>query len=233
MSKPTVAYSTFCCPKDIDRVMAIYSDNCNSHKHAFDEHFLIMQRCTPGRVFPFLSDKRFFPCPILDEDYPEILGAFGIQWPNPVLDELTHGWGAPHFFAHHLVNHLKTLQLAKSDYIVFADGDCYIKESPSAPSWVERGIEILESDPRAFVVSPNDGGHERYESIMSQQMFLINRKRFLEMEFIPWDGKFIEGGPFQEYYGLLEGWIARYMAKNNLFRYVLPPTYRYWHLAFH
>lgn len=233
MSKPTVAYSTFCCPKDIDRIMAIYSDNCDSHKYAFDEHFLVTQRCAPSHDSPLLNGDRFLPISIVAGDYPGILNAFGIKNPDPILDELTHGWGAPHYWQHHMVNHLQTLQMAKSDYIAFADGDCYIKESPADHSWIDHGIEILESDKRVFVVSPNDGGEERREHIMSQQMFLVNRKRFQEMEFIPWDGKFIEGGPFQEYYGLLEGWIARYMAKNNLHRYVLPPAYRYWHLAFH
>jgi hypothetical protein len=132
-----------------------------------------------------------------------------------------------------MVNHLETLRRASTDYIAFADGDCYIMETPKTPTWIERGIEILESDPKVFVVSPNDGGQERYEHIMSQQMFLINRKRFREMDFIPWDGKFIEGGPFQEYYGLLEGWIGRYMASRGLFRYVLSPSHRYWHKAWH
>lgn len=229
MSKPTVAYSSFCCFKDHARVESRFAENLDSHKYPFDEKFMVYQRC----VSMFEPPAGVLKAHIFDQDYPGLLNAFGIKNPDPVLDELTHGWGAPHYWQHHMVNHLKTLQIAKSDYIAFADGDCYIKESPADHSWIDRGIEILESDPRAFVVSPNDGGEERIESIMSQQMFIINRKRFLEMEFIPWDGKFIEGGPFQEYYGLLEGWIARYMAKNNLYRYVLPPAYRYWHLAYH
>lgn len=228
---PTVAYSSFCCPKDMARAVSTYWDHAKSHRFDFDEHFFIFQRCEP--VF-FGGTPKFQAIVIRDEDYPRILHHFCIQYPDPVLSELTHGWGAPHFFAHHLVNHLQTLIICEADYIVFADADCYIKDTPAdGPSWVEEGIRILEADPSIFVVCPSDGGPERLEKIMSQQMFLVNRKRFLEMEFIPWDGKFIEGGPFQEYYGLLEGWIARYLAKNNLWRAVLGPEYRYWHGEWH
>lgn len=230
MFKPTVAYSTFCCSKDRARVLERQEEHRNSHGYPFDEMFLIFQRC---EVAPFLAGTECGPFyeGILEKDYPKILNAFGIKNPDPVLDELTHGWNAPHYWQHHMVNHLKTVQSAKSDYIVFADGDCYIKEQVGC--WVDVAIGILQTHPEVFVVSPNDGGQQRHETIMSQQMFLVNRKRFLEMEFIPWDGKFIEGGPFQEYYGLLEGWIARYMAKNKLSRYVLGPEYRYWHLEWH
>lgn len=233
MNRPTVAYGTFCCPKDLTRALDNLHAHRDSHNFAFDENFLVYQRCRPDGRRPMEFECLQIRDSDGSEEYADILNSFGIQWPNPVLDELTHGWSAPHFWAHHMVNHLHVLQHANSDYIVFADADCHMKDQPAGQSWIDRGIEILESDPKAFLVSPCDGGPERYESIMSQQMFLINRKKFLEMEFIPWDGKFIEGGPFQEYYGLLEGWIARYMAKQNLFRYVLGPTFRYWHKEWH
>jgi hypothetical protein len=69
--------------------------------------------------------------------------------------------------------------------------------------------------------------------MMSQQMFLVNANKMRQMEFIPWDGKFIDGGPFQEFYALLEGFIHRYMKKNNLYRYLLGQEYRWWHLEWH
>jgi hypothetical protein len=226
----SVSYATYCCKKDMDRVLGSFLSHVETHKHTFDEKFLVGQRLEKD-IELFGTDFKFVP--IQEQDYSSILWAFGIKYPDPVLDELTHGWGAPHFWAHHMVNHLQTLILCESDYIVFADGDCYLKESPTSHSWVEKGIKILEADPSIFVVCPNDGGPERLEKIMSQQMFLVNRKRMLEMEFIPWDGRFIEGGPFQEYYGLLEGWIGRYLAKHNLWRAVMSPEYRWWHLEWH
>jgi hypothetical protein len=233
----TVSYATFCCPKDIDRLIPKFAEHAKSHGYNFDKYFLILQRCDLpdkagwGMIVPSVEKTEI--AKIRDEDYPAILHAFGIRYPDPVLDELTHGWGAPHFWAHHMVNHLRTLQMATTDYIVFADADCYMKDQPEGKSWVTRGVELLESDPSIFVISPNDGSTERRESIMSQQMFLVNRRRMTEMEFIPWEGKFIEGGPFQEFYGLLEGWIYRHMEKNNLCRYVLGPEYRYWHKEWH
>ena len=228
--KPLVAYASYCCPKDQDRVLARAQEHVASHKYPFDVKYFVFQRCPESLIAP----EGFNPIRIADSDYPEILHHFGIQWPDPVLDELTHGWSASHFWAHHVCNHVAVLRQAQTDYIVFADGDCFISETPeSGPSWVEKGIELLENNPDLFVVCPSDGGEERREIIMSQQMFLINRKRFLEMEFIPWDGKFIDGGPMQEWYGMLEGKISRYMMKNNLFRYVLPQTWRWYHLGFH
>lgn len=227
----TVAYASFCCLKDKERAVASLWTHLESHRHHFDEAYFVFQRCTPIFQFPV---QGVVPLHIAPVDYPALFQTFNIPYPDPVFDELTHGWSAPHFWAHHMVNHLRALLAATTDYIVFADADCYIKESPEGgPSWVEEGIALLESKPDIFVVSPSDGGPERYETIMSQQMFLVDRKRMLEMEFLPWDGKFIEGGPFQEYYGLMEGFIARYMTKHGLFRYVLPPEFRYWHGAWH
>lgn len=230
MSKPTVAHASFCCAKDRARSMAVFQAHEASHRYQFDEKWQVFQRCEPFDLPP--SFKRII---IEPGDYAEILGAFGIQYPNETLSELTHGWGAPHFWAHHMVNHLAVLRNAESDYIVFADGDCYVKDQMEGTSWVDVGINTLENNPEMFLVSPSDGrpdgGPDR---MMSQQMFLVNRKRFLEMEFIPWDGKFIEGGPFQEFYGLLEGWMYRHMVKHNLYRYVLPKEIaRWWHLEWH
>jgi len=236
--KPTVAYGTFCCKKDKDRAHENFLVHIQSHNLSFDEVFFVHQRCA-GELRVFLDRSKIhqhYDQPwIVDEDYGPILSSFGIQYPDPILDELTHGWGAPHFWAHHMVNHLTILRRATTDYIAFADADCHMKDQPERESWIEKGIRILESDPSVFVISPNDGGPERRESIMSQQMFLVNRKRFLGMEFIPLDKEkhWIDGGPFQEYYGLLEGWIGRYMTKNNLHRYVLPSQWRYWHKEWH
>lgn len=227
---PTVAYASFCCAKDMERAIGTYWDHQESHNFPFPESLFIFQRCFPNG---FEEKPGMKPVVIQEADYAKIMEFFRIEYPNPVLDELTHGWGAPHFWAHHMVNHLQAAIIAETDYIVFADADCHMKSQPENRSWIDAGIALLEARPELFVISPNEGGPERLETIMSQQMFLVNRKRFLEMEFIPWDGKFIEGGPFQEYYALLEGFIGRFMAKNGLFRYVLPAEFRYWHKAWH
>ncbi len=228
MNKPTVAYATFCCAKDRRRALDNAAEHYQSHRYAFKNRIMLFQRCEPDLLGPSICATE-----IKEEDYPTILGAYGIKYPDPVLDELTHGWGAPHFWAHHMVNHLRAAQLASADYIVFADADCYMKDQPENESWVDKAIGLLELNPHIFVVSPNDGGDERPERIMSQQMFIVNRAKFMAMDFIPWDGTKIEGGPFQEYYGLLEGWIHRHMEKNHLCRYVLPPNFRYWHKEWH
>jgi hypothetical protein len=232
----TVAYASFCCQKDMERVLSCYVEHVKSHAYGFAEHFLIFQRCAPlvakESIKINLPGQNSF-VHIADEDYPGILGGFQIEYPNKVLDELTHGWGAPHFWAHHMVNHLKAALLATSDYIVFSDGDCFIKNQPAEQTWISEGIDYLQTNPDFFVVSPNDGSPMRLETTMSQQMFLVKRSEFLNMEFIPWDGKFIEGGPMQEYYGMLEGWIGRYLLKSGRRRFVLPPEFRYWHLGFH
>lgn len=257
MSNPTVAYASFCCAKDRGRALENFKKHADSHNYPFSEKLLVFQRCRdPQRILDKETQQRvvdaeteekekeqikgFKTIEIEDGDYSHILRAYGIKYPDPVLDELTHGWSAPHFWAHHMVNHLAALHHFTAgnpapDYIVFADGDCHMKEQHAdMPSWVEVGIKTLEENPSMFVVSPSDGrpdgGPDR---MMSQQMFLVNRKRFLEMDFIPWDGKFIEGGPFQEFYGLLEGWIYRHMVKHNLYRYVLPPQWRWWHKEWH
>ena len=238
---PTVAYSSFLCPKDIERGLPQYPIHLKSHNYPFDEKFLILQRCQ-WPLNPELQDlyNREFKDPIIVsqihdyDDYRQILSEFGLPTENAVYDELTHGQSAPHYWKNHLVNHLRTIQLAKSDYIVFSDGDCYVKDQLPGKSWVTEGIRKLQSDPSIFVVSPSDGRpHAERDSMMSQQMFLVNTKQMREMEYIPWDGKFIEGGPFQEFYALLEGFIYRHMKKNGLYRYLLTTEYRWWHLEWH
>lgn len=225
----TIAYASFCCQKDRERSFLHYQDHMYSHGYVFDEKFHVFQRCEPFKLATI-----FNPITIGVEDYSTILGSYGIQYPNETYSELTHGFSGPHFWAHHMVNHLAAARFAKSEYIVFADGDCFMESQPIGKNWVIEGIKLLESDPTIFCVSPSDGRptHGK-DPMMSQQMFLVNRKQFMEMEFIPWDGKFIEGGPFQEFYALLEGFIYRHMKRSGLYRYLLPIEYRWRHLEWH
>lgn len=224
----SVSYASYCCAKDRDRSEANYVQHMESHQFQFAEAFQVFQRCEP---FPL--DPRFTGIEIKEEDYPAIMQSIGVPFPDPVMDELTHGWSGPHYYCHHLVNLAAAARAATSEYIILADGDCFMKEQPEGRSWIEEGIRFLETYPDVFVVSPNDGGPERRETIMSQQMFLVNREKFVAMEYIPWDGTFIEGGPFREYFALTEGFVHRHMQKNKMCRYVAPPQWRYWHAEWH
>ena len=171
---------------------------------------------------------------IEEKDYPYILGRFGIPHRDPVLSELTHGWDNGHYYEHHLVNHLAHLLKATADYIVFSDADCQMIRQPEGKSWIERGIEILQQYPEVLIAAPSDGGPEynrllddgtRLTQTVSQQLFMADRRRLLEMDFtnLPWDGQFrAPYGPFQEFYGLYEGHLWRWMDKYGLYRAVLP-----------
>lgn len=225
---PTVSHASYCCAKDRERARENYISHLKSHRYDFSEAYQIFQRCEP-----FLLIDGVTPIEIRDEDYPEIMDSIGVPFPDERYGELTHGWGGPHYYAHHIVNLVKAAQTANTDYIVLADCDCYIKDQPENHTWIDEGIKLLESRPDLFLISPSDGGPERLEHIMSQQMFLIDRIKFLKMDWIPWDGTFIDGGPFQEFYALTEGFVYRHMKKNKLWRYVLGQQYRAWHEAWH
>jgi len=83
--------------------------------------------------------------------------------------------------------------------------------------------------PIVLIVCPSEGcpGVNR---MMSQQLFICNRKRLSEIDFNCWNGKFIEGGPMPEFYVMLEGRISMYMLKNNFYRLVLDDSVgRYFH----
>lgn len=238
---PTVAYASFCHPKDKERGLSNAIKHMESHKHPFDEKFFVFQRCNGDEQAP----EGFTPIHIPKANYAAIFNRFGIKYPDPVMDELTHGETASHWWANHCVNHLSVLLYAKSDYIVFADGDCFISQTQEGRSWIEEGLSISLDGPfpnnfdqleksKNFCISPSDGRpHAGPDRIMSQQMFLVNRKRMLEVIWEPWDGKFIEGGPMQEYFGMLEGRVDRHMRRHNLYRYVLPQTWKWEHLQWH
>jgi len=97
-------------------------------------------------------------------------------------------------------------------------------------SWVAKGIQILSGRRNIFCVCPSDGGGERAIQIMSQQMFMVETARMRSEPIgMEWDGTFMPGGPFQEYYGMMEGRIGRVLTTKGYYRYVLPARWRYWH----
>lgn len=226
-----VDFATYCCEKDVDKLYNNWSKHVLSHNYQFNTLHTVYQRVKPESYPSIYFDGETKGHFIEEDDYTTILSNQGINPDNKEADEYTHGWKGPHYWQHHCVNHLFALNASEADYIVLSDADCYIKNQPHGQSWVTKGIEILKSDPSILVVSPSDGGTERKTQIMSQQLFLCERERLLNIDFdLPFEG-FKEGGPFAEYYFMLEGRIGRYMEKHNLFRYVLDSRFRYWHDA--
>lgn len=226
---PTTSLITFCSPFHLPilhRPNAL-KEMVESHKHDFCEIIVVHQRCRGLEWQPF-----DYPARIVESEdyYPQIFAEYGIRWPDPVLDELTHGSNASHFWENHTMNHLIGLKEAKGDYIVFSDCDCKIIASDPHMSWVEKGIQILSRRRRVFCVSPSDGARERDIQIMSQQVFLVEAARMRSEPIgMEWDGTFLPGGPFQEYYGMMEGRIGRILTTQGLYRHVLPNKWRWWH----
>lgn len=257
----SVDFITFCCPKDIERLHApgVLESIVVSHQYQFDEVIVVHQRCR-GLVYlpweakdyrdvvigqqyrkmkyPFGSYVRI----VESEDYPDILTQFGVPEEDPIADEITHGPAGPHYWKYHVINHLIGLKESTAAYIAFSDCDCYIKSTP-ARSWIEEGIDILQRYREVLIISPGDGGHMFEESRpearltqnVSQQLFLCERERLLDVDFnMEWDGKMnCVGGPFPEFYFLLEGRLWRWMNKWGLWRAVLPDRWRYWHRGWH
>lgn len=228
---------TFCCHKDIHKLHApgALESMANSHQFAFDDVIVVHQRCRGIEYQPF-----DYPCRIVEsEDYPDILGQFGLPEVDEKADYYTHGPNAPHYWKWHNINHLIGLTISQADYIVFSDCDCWIVNAAIERSWIEEGIDILKRYNEVLLVSPSDGGHmaerripeARLTQNNSQQLFLCDRARLKSINWaLPWDWEYLApGGPFQEYYYLAEGRIWRYMHQNGLYRAILPDKWRYWH----
>ena len=210
----TVDFITFCCHKDCDKLYENLDKHIQSHNYNFNKTIVIHQRI-PGGYYS-----------IKEEEYPDILLRNGINPCNEEADDYTHGWSASHYWKHHCVNHLKGLELSDADYIVFSDADCFFM----GKSWIPEAIDLLKK-PKILVVSPGDGTGPRFTQTMSQQLFIIRRKDFMNIDLdLPFEG-FKDGGPMQEYYFMLEGRIGRFMEKNDLQRYILEE--RYWHDQWH
>ena len=227
---PTVTFGTYCHPPHLPKLhkLGVLASILGTHKYPFAEVIVVHQRCRGLEYIPFDIPTRIFET---EDFYPQIFAKYGIKWPDQVMSDLTHGPSGAHFWENHVMNLLIVGMQATSEYIVFSDCDCkMIKNEPS--SWIEQGIQLLTKYPsKILLISPSDGAGPRYDQTMSQQMFLIRRDRFLNIEWNrEWNGKFdAPGGPFQEYYGLAEGRIGRHLTNHGLYRYVLPNNFRYWH----
>lgn len=241
----TVDFATFCNPRDIRHLAqpGEFERRVLSHDYKFSNVFVVRQRCGHDFDDVIFSLPQFAVTELFSEDYPDILDMFHIP-EDARGDEMTHGPTAPHYWKWHCINHLVGLLNSDADYMVFSDSDCRILNQPS--SWIDYAIYILQKYPETvLIVGPSDGGsmaerviehgEVRLTQNVSQQMFCCDRKRLVRCNFNePWDGNMnAPGGPFQEFYWLLEGRLWRIMHNHGLYRAILPEQWRYWHDAWH
>lgn len=229
---PSIDFATFCYRGDAHRLHAPgqLKKQVESNNYQFNKVIAVHQLFLPT-IFemPYFADCPFtvFLCHIRDLD--ETLSAFGIDINKPQYVSPTD---KAHSWKYHVANHAAAIMHTTADYIVFADSDCWMIRQPAGKSWVQRGLDILQSQPDVFIVSPNDGEPERKTQVISQQMFMTRVDDFRRADFNQpgWDGNpHVPGGPFPEYWSLLEGRIGIYCKYVNRYRYVLGAEYRYWH----
>ncbi len=160
------------------------------------------------------------------DDIDNFLSVFDID-----IDKPQYVGDHAHYWKHHVVNHLKAISLSSADYIVFADNDCWIVDQPEGESWIEHGIELLQSNKDMFIVSPNDGEPERTTLRMSQQMFLVKVDEFRNADFNQpgYSGNPKDYDTMPEYHAMLEGRMEYHCRQSGQFRYVCPSQYRYFH----
>jgi len=220
---PVVDFATFCFAGDAHRLHAPgqLQKQVESNGYPFNRVIVVYQNCNPD---DYQCDYLIYPVPIKDIDF--ILELLGInlgreQYQSPT--DKHHSW------KNHVVNHLVAVTCSDSDYIVFADNDCWMIKQPG--SWVELGIEILSANPDIFIVSPNDGEPERKTQVISQQMFMARTEEFRNADFNQpgYSGNPRDYPEMPEYHAMLEGRIHYYCKATNKYRYVLPPEYRYFH----
>ncbi len=220
---PTTDLILYCHAGDRDKLYDCVDNIVKYHYHNFNSVIIVHQRCEVGDVSNINSKIQ---CVVINEDdYPILLEEYGIPAEDARADEITHGPTSAHYWKHHTVNHLKGLSVSGADYVVFNDSDCiYVASHP----WIEKAIWRLEHNIHLLAVSPSDG-HPCETQIMSQQLFISNRRRLASIDWNCWDGEFIEGGPFAQYYVMAKGRVGMYMIDNGLYREVLPDSYRYFH----
>lgn len=225
-----VDFATFCYKGDAPRLHfpGQLKKQVESNDYNFNQVIVIHQLCSPRDYRNSLFEDCNFPLNVyVINDLDEVLKIFDINIDKP---QYVSDVDKAHTWKNHVVNHLAAVMRSDSDYIVFADADCWIVHQPD--SWVNQAIRILSSYPDVFIVSPNDGEPERRTQVISQQMFMTRTHEFKYADFNQpgWDGNTdFPGAPMPEYWGMLEGRIGTYCKYMNKYRYVLGPEYRYWH----
>jgi hypothetical protein len=218
-------FCTFCHSGDADRLHAPgqLKKQVENNNYTFDNIIVIYQRCNPDDYPDFNVPFNVKRIPILETEIDDILARFHIDKPQ-YISKVKVSW------KYHTVNHLRAVEEVRSDYVMFADSDCWMLENELC--WVEKGFEILRNNPEVFIVSLGDGEGERLTQRLSQQMFLTRTIDFKNADFNQpdWDGTVhIPGGPYPHYWGMLEGRMELHCRKAEKYRYVLSDDYRYWH----
>jgi hypothetical protein len=217
-----VDFATFCHSGDAERLHkpGQLIKQVTSNNYDFNKVLVVHQRCNPADYEPFDIETQ----DIVITDLDDVLRRFNIN----LNGQYTSTTDKAHHWKYHVVNHLAAAEISQSEYIVFADADCWIISQPQ--SWINLAIRVLSVHPEIFLVSPNDGEPERQTQRMSQQMFMVRTGEFRQADFNQpdWDGNTnIPGGPMPEYWGMLEGRMELYCKSVDKYRYVLPPEYRY------
>jgi hypothetical protein len=248
---PTVDFMTCCYWKDSPKIHAdgILKKIVDGHNYPFNKVILIHQKCKEVQGLREITEV-----PNLEihdtSDHPNILTEFKIPEHDADADLWTHGPQSPHYWKHHVINHLTAMKVTKADYIVCSDSDITVIKNDS-PGWINKGLEILQKYREVFMVSCDEGGKEadrripegRLVRTVSQQLFLVDVKRFREANLaVPYDAtalyedpkkrtsnKLAPYGPMQEFYFMLEGRIWRWIDSQGLYRCMLPANWRYWH----
>jgi len=226
-----VTFATYVCPEShIHKLYApgAFSALLDSHKCEFGEIILVRQRCRDIDVgLPEV------PCRILEsEDYPNIYKDFHIVEYNPLawrysghdtpVDKDLHTFELKYWWKRH-TNQLIVLQEAHTKYIVFSDDDApLLGDDPDNP-WVGRAIEKLETDREFIIVNPGHGldgtwGNDEVHSIMSLQVCLVERERWLNFDY---ETPLPEGVEWKSYHFMLEGRVWRYAQKYGYKRWIL------------
>lgn len=228
---PSVDFATFCFAGDAHRLHAPgqLEKQVTSSGYGFSDVIVVYQNCNP-------DDYKMLRCSypinqVVIEDIDNVLKAFGIDLERQQYSSSTD---KHHTWKNHVANHLAAVMQSYSDYIVFADADCWMVRQPTGTlfdSWVELGIEILSANPDIFIVSPNDGEPERRTQVMSQQMFMARTEEFRNADFNQpgYSGNPRDYPEMPEYHAMAEGRIHYHCKATGKYRYVLPPEYRYWH----
>lgn len=242
----SVAFCTYCHPQAYVKKLhkpGVLSGIVESHQYKFDDVVVVHQKCKASDYQPI-----DYPCRTVDlprEEFDPLLLRFGINPDNQRAEETTHGEGAAHWWKAHVVNLIKSAEVTTTDYIVLADCDTFIKSQPPDRTWIDEGIYLLDAYPHVLIVGPGDGAENggpgeggklpngaRLTRNVSQQLFLCRGEQFRkEINFdLPWDGEcWAPGGPFIEWYTMMEGRLGMYMRESGTWRAVLPDRFRYWH----
>lgn len=224
---PTVDLVTMCCPKDIYHTYAGWDALVGSHKYPFRDVMLIRQRCRGIDAGTLDPSVRI----VESEDYPDIFDDYGIDVDDPDVLRV-EARDNRYFWKYHSMNHFIGLKVSSADYIAFTDCDNLLDGDVEGNSWVDRGMHILQSQPGALMICPNQSGPrqrgDQRVKVISQCMFLCERQRFLNLDYnVPCPS----GVELNNFYLQFEGRLWRYCQKHDVYRVMLgwPPLMK--HLA--